>query len=940
MTQTVSRLEDIPAIQTLIPGKQWVCYTANKVPYQPGNGEPAKANDPATWGDYDLAVKAWKVNSGFYAGIGREFIKEQRTAGVDIDKCITDGQIEPWAQAIIDRLNSYTELSPSGKGVHIWLYGSIPDNIGADPDGISKIEMYDHERYFTVTGKHLAGTPTTLEERQEELTTLHAEVRQAREQAKRAKHTTREKNVSTGPDSPYGMAALKEECRNVALAREGGRNQQLNVSAFALGQLIGGGALSRSTVERDLFFAAQRSGLPENEIEKTMRSGLEAGMLEPRTAPAPKLPGYEPIDTDDQPASNGSGNHSNNGYTTIPDGDTEFILDCLQQGEWGDSLLFAQLFRGKAVYDHTEKEWYLYRRHAWVKDALGKVTHLVSGKLAGVYIRIAGTLIERAREGNDQAEKDRADKHAKALLKRALELRSVARCKNVLTFATSQDDMGITAEKWDRNKWLLACPNGVLDLKIGERRPGNPQDYIRTTCPTEWQGLQTPAPRFERFLSEIFEDRSDQERTEVINFLQRLSGYGITGETREHIFTVLYGEDGRNGKDTLQRAYSHALGQASGAISKDVLLDAGRQHTAGGATPHLCDLQGKRLAWANEPEKGARFNVGQVKDLSGGGEIPVRPLYAKDYYKIQPTHLLILLTNHKPHADANDSAFWDRLRLITFNMRFVDNPTPNSNERKKDTALWEALEQEAPGILAWLVRGCLQWQTIGLATPKCILDAGNAYRKEEDTIGIFIEERCNTKNPLAETQAKLIYDAYNSWCDAGNMKKLNSTNFGRLLGKRFHKETKYNGVIYYGIELLPIPSNSGSTLNSLQNPSGYHESASQATEGGYKASKPEGSEGFLQEVGKTTKDTYRDESLSVKTIQTIQDTSQGDSLKQPIKPVESILNSLQNPSGTIQDEEMERRKKRGRILSANLQQPGETKEAYTARIDALLREVS
>jgi len=157
------------------------------------------------------------------------------------------------------------------------------------------------------------------------------------------------------------------------------------------------------------------------------------------------------------------------------------------------------------------------------------------------------------------------------------------------------------------------------------------------------------------------------------------------------------------------------------------------------------DLQGKRLAWANEPEKGARFNVGQVKDLSGGGDIPARGLFEKKITKIRPSHLLILLTNHKPHADTHDTAFWTRLRFIAFNMHFVSNPQ-EENERSIDTNLWRTLEQETSGILAWLVRGCLSWQEEGLNTPQSVLDDGKTYREEEDVIKNFLDDCCIIKS--------------------------------------------------------------------------------------------------------------------------------------------------------------------------------------------------
>jgi len=291
----------------------------------------------------------------------------------------------------------------------------------------------------------------------------------------------------------------------------------------------------------------------------------------------------------------------------------------------------------------------------------------------------------------------------------------------------------VTARQWDRHIWLLACPNGVLDLRSGELHPGRPQDYLRTAIPTQWRGLETPAPRWERFLQEVFEDRAEGERAELIAFLQRLLGYGITGSVQEHVFGVLFGEEGRNGKDTIQHALSHTLGELSSAISKDVLLETSRMRSAGSATPHLCDLHGRRLAWASEPEKGARFSVSQVKELSGGGDIPARGLYEKHLMKVTPTHLLLLLTNHKPYADPDDKAFWERLRLITFNMRFVTNPV-GPTERAKDPHLWKGLEAEASGILAW--------QRHGLASPDAVLSEGEAYRKEQDLLNAFIADCC------------------------------------------------------------------------------------------------------------------------------------------------------------------------------------------------------
>ena len=299
----------------------------------------------------------------------------------------------------------------------------------------------------------------------------------------------------------------------------------------------------------------------------------------------------------------------------------------------------------------------------------------------------------------------------------------------------------------------------------------------------------------------MFEDRAEGERAELIAFLQRLLGYGITGSVQEHVFGVLFGEEGRNGKDTIQHALSHTLGELSSAISKDVLLETSRMRSAGSATPHLCDLHGRRLAWASEPEKGARFSVSQVKELSGGGDIPARGLYEKHLMKVTPTHLLLLLTNHKPYADPDDKAFWERLRLITFNMRFVTNPV-GPNERAKDPHLWKGLEAEASGILAWLVRGCLAWQHQGLANPDVVLSEGEAYRREQDHLDAFLADCC-VIHEKATVGAASLFETYSAWGKTNNMRRLlNGTTFGVKIGKRFQRERTRKGALYQGIGLV------------------------------------------------------------------------------------------------------------------------------------------
>lgn len=141
-----------------------------KVPYCPDGRRRASSTDPATWCSLDEALSS---AGGNFSGIG--IALGDGLAGVDLDKCRVPetGAIAEWAQEIIEQLNSYTELSPSGTGVHILLYGTLSRSGNRRDCGNGHVEIYDHGRYFTFTGEHLEGTPVTIEDRQAELDVLH-----------------------------------------------------------------------------------------------------------------------------------------------------------------------------------------------------------------------------------------------------------------------------------------------------------------------------------------------------------------------------------------------------------------------------------------------------------------------------------------------------------------------------------------------------------------------------------------------------------------------------------------------------------------------------------------------------------------------------------------------------------------------------------------------
>jgi len=210
----------------------------------------------------------------------------------------------------------------------------------------------------------------------------------------------------------------------------------------------------------------------------------------------------------------------------------------------------------------------------------------------------------------------------------------------------------------------------------------------------------------EETLKEIY-----QNDRKLIRHIQRLFGYSLTGSLREHIFIIFNGI-GRNGKGTIVETVRFVLGPLAVPIPVETLLCQSLSSSGGSPRADIMKLRGTRVSWASESEEGKRFNTGQLKLLTGGDTITARAPYGKRMVEFQPTHTIFFLTNHMPHISVDDYAFWQRIHLIPFSMSFVPTPTEDY-ERKSDKELLEKLKAEAPGILAWLVRGCLSWQKKG-----------------------------------------------------------------------------------------------------------------------------------------------------------------------------------------------------------------------------------
>ena len=377
--------------------------------------------------------------------------------------------------------------------------------------------------------------------------------------------------------------------------------------------------------------------------------------------------------------------------------------------------------------------------------------------------------------------------------KRMFNLGARDRKKRVLELASiGKTGLSLNGDEWDRDPWSLPCVNGVINLKDGSISPGRPEQYFKTVCPTPYDPNIPQSEVFVNFLNQVQD--GNQENVE---YLLQLLGSSLIGEVRDRVLPIFYGPHGFNGKGTLLKVLTQILGPFAGPVSSELLLDQKFNKPAGSATPEIMWLRGKRFVWASETSQGRRFNPGIVKRLIGGEQFVGRDLYGKHEVEFMPSHTLILMTNYKPHAPADDDSFFDKVHLLEFPVSFVDRPNPSRGYQKKaDPDMDKVLLSEKQGILRALVLACIEYQKVGyLKPPQSVLDQTSQYRKEEDIIGQFVDD-CLVQVSGAKLRAREAFKTFEKWCSKTGHNAGTETELGKSLGKRFKRDRDNKGNYY------------------------------------------------------------------------------------------------------------------------------------------------
>ena len=357
------------------------------------------------------------------------------------------------------------------------------------------------------------------------------------------------------------------------------------------------------------------------------------------------------------------------------------------------------------------------------------------------------------------------------VLKHARASESAQKIAAMLTMAQSELALEAEPQDFDAHPLLLNTPTCAVDLRSGERLVHDPELRFTQVAGASYEP-DAECPLWTAHLERIFAGDA-----ELIGFLQRFAGYCLTGRTGEQVVCIFHG-NGANGKSVTTETLRAVLGDYAASVDPKSLAISRND----GPRADLARLAGARFVTAAESSVDAQLDEALIKAATGGEPLTVRHLF-KDPFEYKPAFKVVLSTNHKPEIRGTDLGIWRRVRLVPFDVTIP--------EREQDRDLPTKLHAELPGILSWMVRGCIAWQEKGLEAPAAVLEATAGYRAEQDVVGRFLGE-CSTPDRDASVPVHPVYVAYREWAGHAGETPLSE--------RRFRAALREHGVRLDGLE--------------------------------------------------------------------------------------------------------------------------------------------
>ena len=349
----------------------------------------------------------------------------------------------------------------------------------------------------------------------------------------------------------------------------------------------------------------------------------------------------------------------------------------------------------------------------------------------------------------------------------------------ILNLARSSQGIVTSVMDWDKHPMLLNTPGDVVDLETGKQVS---RDGLLFTQVSGVSPSSMATPIWDKFLSEVF-DRD----LEMVEFMQRMGGYSLTGSIKEQKLFFLHG-NGANGKSVFLDVLRAIGGKYSYNLPSEALMTSKHESHP----TMLASLHGKRLAISSEIEESAHWAEARIKSMTGDETLTARYM-RQDFFTFRVSHKHVIAGNFKPRLKGDDFAMARRMVLIPFSQRFEG--------ARRDNNLPEKLKAEYPGILAWFIEGARKWSDSGLAIPVAITEASREYMAEQDDIGLWVDSCCERVKGARELATNL-FSSFEAWKRNNGEHAGSAKTFSQRLERTYDKKRVTRGMEFIGLRLI------------------------------------------------------------------------------------------------------------------------------------------
>jgi putative DNA primase/helicase len=452
--------------------------------------------------------------------------------------------------------------------------------------------------------------------------------------------------------------------------------------------------------------------------------------------------------------------------------ESQIVDESLHHTDLGNAQRLVERHGTNLRYCFDSGKWLTWNGRSWIADNDGQVDRFAKDTIKSMYSE-AGCSASVSDRGN--------------LAKHALKSEAEGRLRAMVNLTKTESSIPVSQPMLDADPWLLNCGNGTIDLRTGKLLAHHRSNLCTKEVAIAFDP-EAKCPTWIAFLARVMADNRA-----LVKFLQRAVGYALTGITSEQVLFFLYGT-GANGKSTFIETCRNLVGDYAQQADFDTFVPKENGHPRN----DLARLAGARFVAAVEAAQGRKLAENVIKQATGGDAITARFLY-REYFEFSPQFKLFLVANHKPVIVGTDEAIWRRIRLIPF--------TVTIPPEERDKQLLEKLHRQLPGILAWAVRGCLDWQRDGLGEPEAVSTATAEYRREMDVMADFIDEHCVLGEDQTE-DAGLLYEKFKQWAEQNGEGDLTQKKFGAQLRERgFEAGKKRGSRCWFGLRLRHVDDN-------------------------------------------------------------------------------------------------------------------------------------